>query len=84
VHDEEEEAESPNSWMKKVEMPSFEGNDSLGWITHAEKLFDLQQVAKSECLRLAFISMEGNVIFWFQYWKKKAQVRNWTTFKWHC
>ena len=50
------------SWIKKVELPTFEGHDPLGWLARAEKFFEVQQVKTSERLRLAFFSMEGNVV----------------------
>lgn len=34
---EEEEDKPLRSWFKKVELPTFEGNDPLGWLARAEK-----------------------------------------------
>lgn len=31
-------------WIKKVELPIFEGIDPIGWIARAEKFFEIQQI----------------------------------------
>lgn len=58
--------ETHRSWMK-VELPTFEGSDPLGWVARAERFFKVQQIKPTEKLRLAFISMEGKAV-WFQFW----------------
>nr|KYP37262.1 hypothetical protein KK1_041542 [Cajanus cajan] len=68
-----------NSWMKKVELPTFEGCDPLGWIARAENFFEAQ-VKLIEKLHLAFISMEGNVVHWFQFWRQKSNNPSWEEF----
>lgn len=62
-----------NAWAKEGQMPMFEGEDPLGWITRTEKFFDAQRVDENHKLHLAFINIEGNTIFWFQHWKKKTK-----------
>lgn len=59
----DDEVETPHSWMKKKELPTFEGSDPLGWVARVEKFFEVQQVKPSAKLRLAFISM----VHWFQF-----------------
>ena len=77
----EEDKDVPlHSWVKKVELPTFEGHDPLGWLARAEKFFEVQQVKPLERLRLAFISMEGNAIRWFQYWRLKFKNLSWKEF----
>ena len=41
---EEDEDVPLRSWVKKVELPTFEGHDPLGWLARAEKFFEVQQV----------------------------------------
>jgi len=38
----EEDADVQRPWMKRVELPTFEGRDPLGWISRAEKFFEVQ------------------------------------------
>ena len=33
------EEEVQKHWMKKVELPTLEGSDPMGWISRAEKFF---------------------------------------------
>ena len=72
---------SHHYWAKGVKMPMFEGEDLLGWIVRAEKFFVVQHVQQSTKVRLAFISMEGNALHWFQYWKQKTKRKSWFVFK---
>jgi len=48
--------------IKKVELPTLRGQDPLGWLARAKKIFKVQQVKTNEKLKLAFISMEENVV----------------------
>lgn len=72
-----EEEDSHRSWTKKVELPSFEGSDPLGWIARAEKFFEVQKRRPLEKLLLAFISMEGMTVHWFQFWRQKSKNPTW-------
>lgn len=53
---------TPREWAKKVELPWFEGSDPLEWVAWAEKFFEVQQVKPTKKVRLAFISMDNNVV----------------------
>lgn len=55
---EEGKRENQQGWMKKVELPSFEGGDPIGWISRAEKFFEVHEVTPRERIKLAFIRME--------------------------
>ena len=46
-----------------------------------KSFFAVQHVQQSAKVRLAFISMEGNALHWFQYWKQKTKRKNWFVFK---
>lgn len=79
----EEEAEGPEplrAWVKKVELPTFEGNNPLGWISRAEKFFQVQKVQDQERMRLAYICMEGDANHWFQFWADKVEEPTWDEF----
>ncbi|WVY94338.1 hypothetical protein V8G54_033426 [Vigna mungo] len=45
--DEDQGGAQPN-WVKRVELPTFEGFDPMGWIARAEKVFETQGVIKEE------------------------------------
>jgi len=67
----EEEEEGGKTWARRVELPTFEGIDPQGWVSRAEKFFEVQNVSTKEKLKLAFISMEGGANHWFKFWRKK-------------
>jgi len=60
-----------------MELPTFEGSYPLGWISRAEKYFEVQNVTPKEKLSLAFISMEGNASHWFRFWRQKTKNPSW-------
>lgn len=41
-------SEALRSWLKEVESPTFDGCGSLGWISRAEKFFEVQQINPSK------------------------------------
>lgn len=63
-----------------MELPSFEGVDPLGWIARAATFFEVQRVKSSKKLLLAFISMEGDAVHWFQFWQQKSKHHTWEDF----
>lgn len=69
---EEDRGEVQWNWMKRVELPMFEGLDPMDWISKAEKFFDIQNVTEKERIKLAYIFMEGGASYWFRFWKKKT------------
>lgn len=44
--------------VKKVELPSFNGDDPIGWITRAETYFEVQNTGEEVKIKLAKLSME--------------------------
>ncbi|PNX95443.1 retrotransposon-related protein [Trifolium pratense] len=56
--------------VKKVELPSFDGEDPVGWIKRAETYFEVQGTTEEVKVRLAKLSMEGTTIHWFTLWKE--------------
>ncbi|BAT96603.1 hypothetical protein VIGAN_08357000 [Vigna angularis var. angularis] len=69
-------------WRKKVELPTFEGEEPLGWLNRAERFFDIQKVTSDEDkVEIAYVSMEGSAAYWFTFWKAKAKNRSWVGLK---
>jgi len=59
-------------WVKRVELPTFEGNDPKGLIARAENVFEVRNIRGSAKLRPTFIRMEGNGGHWFKFWRQKS------------
>ncbi|XP_017431852.2 uncharacterized protein LOC108339224 [Vigna angularis] len=74
---EEERNDVQRSWMKRVELPTFEGTDPTGWIAKAEKFFDIQGVTEKEKMKLVYICMDGSANYWFRFWRKKTRHPTW-------
>ncbi|WVY94362.1 hypothetical protein V8G54_033450 [Vigna mungo] len=68
-------------WKKRFKLPIYDGVDPLNWINRADKFFELQGVSEEEKLRLAYISMEGSIGFWFKFWREHTGNRTWTGLK---
>ncbi|BAT74153.1 hypothetical protein VIGAN_01176200 [Vigna angularis var. angularis] len=65
--------------MKRVEFPTFEGTNPMGWIARVERFFNIQNISEREKIKLAYISMERGASYWFRFWKKKTKNPSWTT-----
>ncbi|WVZ18618.1 hypothetical protein V8G54_005940 [Vigna mungo] len=75
--DEEDTRGAQPNWVKRVDLPTFEGIDPLGWISRVEKFFEIQKVTEKEKLRLAYVCMEGSASYWYRFWKEKTQALTW-------
>lgn len=47
--------------VKKVELPLFDSDDPVGWVTHAETYFEVQGSSEEVKVRLAKVCMEGEI-----------------------
>ncbi|WVZ25291.1 hypothetical protein V8G54_003835 [Vigna mungo] len=66
---------------KKVELPSLDGSDPVGWITRAETYFEVQGSTEEVKVRLAKLSMEGATIHWFNLIQETEVGLSWTKLK---
>lgn len=62
------------SWMKCVELPTFEGTDMMGWISKTEKFFDLQNIPEREKMKLAYICKEGGQPIGFGFGERRPRT----------
>ena len=67
--------------VKKVELPSFDGGDPVGWITRAETYFEIHGSSEDVKIRLAKICMEGATIHWFNLLKETEDNLTWDKLK---
>jgi hypothetical protein len=59
---------------RKVELPSFEGEDPAGWISRAEVYFRVQGTTPEIKVNLAQLCMEGPTIHFFNSLRRKPCV----------
>lgn len=56
--------EEQESWRKRVELPTFDGDEPLSWLNRAERFFDIQKVMRDEDkVEIAYVSMEGSAAY---------------------
>jgi hypothetical protein len=67
--------------VKKVELPAFNGDDPVGWITRAETYFEVQGTTEEVKVRLAKLSMEGTTIHWFNLLRETEDNLTWLKLK---
>ncbi|KAJ9541667.1 LOW QUALITY PROTEIN: hypothetical protein OSB04_028173 [Centaurea solstitialis] len=67
--------------VKKVELPMFDGDDPVGWITRAEVYFEVQGTPANIKVKLAKLSMEGATIHWFNLLWATTENLTWEKFK---
>ncbi|WVZ21021.1 hypothetical protein V8G54_008343 [Vigna mungo] len=69
-------------WRKRVELPTFDGEEPLSWLNGAERFFDIQKVINDEeKVEIVYVSMERSTAYWFTFWKEKARNRSWDGLK---
>ena len=70
-------------WLaaKKVELPTFNGEDPYGWISRAEFYFTVQEVPSELQIQLAQLCMEGMPWHWFKMLKEEDPSLDWERFK---
>jgi hypothetical protein len=63
--------------VRKVELPSFEGEDLAGWISRAEVYFRVQGTSPEIKVNLAQICMEGPTIHFFNSLFDENETMTW-------
>lgn len=67
--------------MKKIELPSFHGEDPAGWIARAEVYFNVQETREAVRVNLAHLCMEGSTIHFFQSLLNEYEELTWEDLK---
>ena len=49
-----------------MELPNFDGSEPTGWIARVERFFEVHEVKPELWVGMAFVSMEGAAVHWFQ------------------
>lgn len=78
-----DEKESRYIHLKKIqiEMPVFEGLNVNLWISRAERYFEIGSFTETEKLRLVYLSVDGEALGWFNFWKLREPFVDWNDFK---
>jgi len=66
---------------RRVEMPSFDGENPDGWIFRAERYFATKGLSENEKLEEAVVSLDGEARAWFQWEDGRRVIRSWPELK---
>ena len=71
------EEEKKQTIRRKVELPNFDGSDPNGWMARAEIIFKIHDVKPEQRVDMAFVSMGGPAVHWFQ-----CLLLQWSNLSW--
>lgn len=66
---------------KKMEMPTFAGQNPFDWIARAERNFRVTQSSEEYKMELVSLSLSEDALCWFNYELEFRPFRDWTEFK---
>lgn len=69
--------ENNNSRVCRLDFPIFSGEDPDGWISKAERYFEVYHLSEVEKLGAGIVGLEGDALHWFQWMNKRHTVMNW-------
>ncbi|XP_021635852.2 uncharacterized protein LOC110632058 isoform X1 [Hevea brasiliensis] len=69
--------EDVSTVTKKVEMPSFDGADPVGWVARTEQYFEIHGIQNELKVSLALVSMEGALLQWLQWLRQRNPQLTW-------
>lgn len=73
--------ENRKGLYKKVEMPTFSGQNPFDWIARAERYFRVTQSSEVYKMELVSLSLADDALCWFNYELEFRPFRDWTEFK---
>ena len=54
---------------RNLELPIFDSEDSMGWLTKIERYFWLRAVREEDKLEVVMVTMDEEALGWFQWWE---------------
>ncbi|KAF2313837.1 hypothetical protein GH714_018224 [Hevea brasiliensis] len=69
--------EDVSTITKKVEMPSFDGADPVGWVARTEQYFEIHGIQNELKVSLALVSMEGAPLHWLRWLRQRNPHLTW-------
>ncbi|CAH9085014.1 unnamed protein product [Cuscuta epithymum] len=62
-------------------LPSFDGEDPIGWLARVEQQFELNRTPPDRQIAAARVSMEGAALYWVTWLKARKPGISWEEFK---
>lgn len=66
---------------RRLEMPTFEGDNPDDWIFRAERYFSINQLSDDEKIESAALCFEARALAWFQWESRRRGIRSWEGLK---
>lgn len=66
------------SRQRRVDLPSFSGDNSDAWISQAEHYFSIYHLEDKEKIDAVIVSFEGKAVTWRQWIKQHRRVTSWS------
>jgi len=57
---------------RRIELPTFEGEDICEWLVCIEHYFPLARVATAKKLEYAALTLTGKTLTWFEWWEEQT------------
>lgn len=70
-----------DSLVRKLDMPLFDGKHPYGWIARMENFFRVGQYPEHQKLELIALSLEGDVLSWYNGEDRRLPFQSWTELK---
>ncbi|XP_019188336.1 PREDICTED: uncharacterized protein LOC109182641 [Ipomoea nil] len=64
----------------RLEIPTFDGTDPVGWLVRADQYFVIQCTREDLKVPTAFISMEGPTLHWLRWLQQQHPSLTWSQF----
>lgn len=64
----------------KLEIPTFDGTDPIGWLARAEQYFAIQCTRDDLKVPTAFVRMEGPALHWLRWFQQQHPTLTWAQF----
>lgn len=73
--------ETRESLIQKIRMPVFNGTQAYAWISQVERFFRVGRFGDAAKLDLVSLSLEGDVLKWFNWEVSRLEFQSWDEFK---
>lgn len=66
---------------KKLDLPTFDGQNPNGWILVAERFFKFYRLSEEVEPEASVVALNGDALFWFQWGNRRHPIRRWEKLK---
>ncbi|KAI3520275.1 hypothetical protein L1887_09596 [Cichorium endivia] len=71
----------PDPILRELQMPLFDGNNSMGWILEIERCFSFYRLREEDWLEVAVMTLEGDALLWYEWEHRRRAIRDWEELK---